>query len=204
MERGETAAAMRPPSDGSHQRESFPITVRAQTLRGSITGDQPQGGPMTSLFPRANSLALGMLAAAAALMVAACGTGPIPGQSGSTTTTSSSGTSSSGGCTAANAQTSVTVEATNALTFVPASVCLKVGGSITWKNTGNLPHTTTDLASLAANPANAELPAGATGWNHALQPGVPFTLKFTVAGTYKYFCIPHELLGMLGQITVVS
>jgi plastocyanin len=25
-----------------------------------------------------------------------------------------------------------------------------------------------------------------------------------VAGLYKYFCIPHETLGMLGQITVVS
>ena len=31
-----------------------------------------------------------------------------------------------------------------------------------------------------------------------------YSLKFTVAGTYKYFCIPHELLGMVGQITVVS
>ncbi|MHB1524806.1 MAG: cupredoxin domain-containing protein [Candidatus Dormibacteria bacterium] len=158
---------------------------------------------MTSLFPRVNSLALGVLAAATALVVVACGTGPIPGQS-TTTTSSSSSSSSSGGCTAANAQTAVTVQATNSFKFIPASVCLKAGGSITWKNTGNVPHTTTDLAGLAANPANAALPAGAKGWNASLQPGVPFTLKFTVAGTYKYFCIPHELLGMLGQITVVS
>lgn len=55
---------------------------------------------MTSLFPRANSLALGVLAATAAVLVAACGTGPIPGQS-ATTTTSTSSSSSSGSSGAA-------------------------------------------------------------------------------------------------------
>ncbi|MHB1500455.1 MAG: cupredoxin domain-containing protein [Candidatus Dormibacteria bacterium] len=162
---------------------------------------------MTRLPFSRPSILSGLVAGAAALLLAACGTGPIPGQSTSLTSTSSgssSGSSSSGGCTAANAKSAVTVIANNSFKFVPASVCLKVGGAITWKNTGNLPHTTTDIASLAANPANAVLPKGATGWNHALQPGVPYSLKFTVAGTYKYFCIPHELLGMVGQITVVS
>lgn len=146
------------------------------------------------------------LATAAALLVAACGTGPIPGQTGapsgggSTSTTSSGG----GGCTASSAQTSVTVDATNSLKFVPASVCLKAGGTITWKNVGNIFHTTTDDKSLAANPADSALPSGAASWNHPLNPGASYSLKFTVAGTYKYFCIPHETLGMLGQITVVS
>ena len=154
------------------------------------------------------SMLFGALAVASAVFLAACGTGPIPGQSSTQTSTSTSSTStsssSSGGCTAANAQTAVTVDATNALKFVPATVCLKVGGTITWKNVGNIFHTTTDEKALAANPANAELPAGATGWNHPLNPGASYSLKFTVAGTYKYFCIPHESLGMLGQITVVS
>ncbi len=161
---------------------------------------------MTSLFPRANSLALGVLAATAAVLVAACGTGPIPGQSATTTTGTSSSSSSgaSGGCTAATAQTAVTVDTTNSLKYAPASVCLKVGGTVTWKNVGNVFHTTTDEASLAASAADAALPSGATGWNHALNPGASFSLKLTVAGTYKYFCIPHESLGMLGQITVVS
>jgi plastocyanin len=163
---------------------------------------------MTRLPFARPSMLIGAVAVAASLLVAACGTGPIPGQSSTQTSTStsssSSSSSSSSGCTAANAQTAVTVDATNALRFVPASVCLKVGGTITWKNVGNIFHTTTDEKALAANPANAELPTGATGWNHPLNPGTSFSLKFTVAGTYKYFCIPHETLGMLGQITVVS
>lgn len=164
---------------------------------------------MTRLPFARPSMLLGLVAAAASLLLAACGTGPIPGQSStqtstSTSSSSSSSSSSSGGCSAASAQTAVTVDATNSLKFVPATVCLKVGGTITWKNVGNLPHTTTDIASLAANPANAELPKGAVGWNHSLAPGASYSLKFTVPGAYKYFCIPHELLGMVGQITVVS
>ena len=160
---------------------------------------------MTSLLSRRPSLFLGLLAASAALLLAACGTGPIPGQpTTSTTSTSTSSTSSSGGCSAATAKTAVTVDATNSLRFVPASVCLKAGGTITWKSVSDIFHTTTDESALAANPANAELPPGATGWNHPLNPGTSFSLKLTVPGTYKYFCIPHETLGMLGQITVVS
>ncbi len=83
-------------------------------------------------------------------------------------------------------------------------MCLKAGGTITWKNVGNIFHTTTDSSSLAANPADAGLPSGASTWNQPLNPGGSFSLKLTVPGTYKYFCIPHESLGMLGQITVVS
>ncbi|HVD03979.1 MAG TPA: plastocyanin/azurin family copper-binding protein [Candidatus Dormibacteraeota bacterium] len=162
---------------------------------------------MTRLFPGRPSIAIWLVATTAALFVAACGTGPIPGQSAnqsSTSTNSSPGGSSSSGCTAASAQTAVTVDATDGLKFVPASVCLKVGGTITWKNTGTIVHTTTDEASLAANPSDAAVPTGATGWNNPLNPGGSFSLKLSVAGTYKYFCIPHESLGMLGQITVVS
>ncbi|HUY60948.1 MAG TPA: plastocyanin/azurin family copper-binding protein [Candidatus Dormibacteraeota bacterium] len=135
------------------------------------------------------------------LLVAACGSGPIPGQSTTTTTTTTAG----GGCTAATAKSSVTVDATTSLKFIPATACLKAGGTVTWVNTGAIPHTTTDEPALASNKADAALPAGATGWNQLLpHGGSKFTLTLKVPGTYKYFCIPHELLGMVGQITVVS
>ncbi|HUY96115.1 MAG TPA: plastocyanin/azurin family copper-binding protein [Verrucomicrobiae bacterium] len=98
----------------------------------------------------------------------------------------------------------MTIDATNASRFVPATACLKAGGTITWKNVGNLYHTTTDESSLAAVPADAALPTGAASWDHALLPGASFSLKLTTPGLYKYFCIPHESLGMLGQVTVVA
>ncbi len=140
-----------------------------------------------------------------AVLLAACGTGPIPGGGSSPGASSSPGApTSSGGCSAASAQSTLTIDATNALRFVPASACLKAGGTITWKNVGDITHTTTDDVSLAAKASDAALPTGATSWNHTLPGGASWSLKLTVAGTYKYFCIPHETLGMVASITVVS
>ncbi len=149
-----------------------------------------------------------LLVPLAGLALAACGSGPIPGQpaSGATPAPSSGGGGAAPtGCTAATAPSTITIDATNGLKFVPATACLKAGGTVTWKNTGNLYHTTTDETSLAAFPKDAAVPAGAAGWNHTLPTqGSTFSLKLTVPGLYKYFCIPHESLGMLGQITVVG
>lgn len=149
------------------------------------------------------STLMGLTVGGIVLLLVACGTGPIPGQAAGQPSSSTTGSSSSS-CTATTAQSSVTIDATDALRFVPDTACLKVGGTVTWKNTGTISHTTTDTPSLAAVAADAELPAGATAWSHPLPPGASWSLKLTVAGTYKYFCIPHETLGMLGSITVVS
>ncbi len=149
---------------------------------------------------RRYSIYMGIAIGGIVLLLAACGTGPIPGGA----TSQPSAAASSSGCTAATAVSSITIDATDALRFVPDTGCLKVGGTVTWKNTGDITHTTTDTPSLAAVASDAALPSGATAWNHQLLPGGSFSLKLTVAGTYKYFCIPHETLGMLGSITVVS
>ena len=148
--------------------------------------------------------AVGIAVAGVALLLSACGTGPIPGKASAQQTSPGASPGSSGGCTAATAQTSVTIAASASLKFTPSAACLKAGGTVTWKNTGNISHTTTDEPSLAASPADSKLPAGATGWTHVLAGGATFSLKLTVPGTYKYFCIPHETLGMVGSITVVS
>lgn len=154
-------------------------------------------------FWHPRSLGLGLALVALALFVSACGTGPIPGQpAGQATSSSSSSTPT--GCTTANAQASITIDATNSLKFVPATACLKTGGTVTWKSTSDITHTTTDEPSLAAVASDAAIPKGATGWNHILAAGTSFSLKLTVPGTYKYFCIPHETLGMVASITVVS
>ncbi|HUY08257.1 MAG TPA: plastocyanin/azurin family copper-binding protein [Candidatus Dormibacteraeota bacterium] len=152
---------------------------------------------------RRYSTLIGIAVGGIVLLLAACGTGPIPGGSGSQPTSSSSGSSTSS-CSSATALSSVTIDATDTLKFAPDTACLKVGGTVTWKNTGEIAHTTTDTPSLAASAADALLPSGAKAWTHPLSAGASWSLKLTVAGTYKYFCIPHETLGMLGSITVVS
>ena len=147
---------------------------------------------------------IGIAVGGISLLLSACGTGPVPGQANPQASSASSGSSSTSSCTAANAQSAVTIDATNSLKFSPTSACLKVGGTVTWKNVGDIAHTTTDDSADAAVASDAQLPTGAASWNHPLAPGSSWSLKLTMAGTYKYFCIPHETLGMVGSITVVS
>jgi plastocyanin len=109
------------------------------------------------------------------------------------------------GCTASRAKSHITVDATSALRFVPASVCLRLNGTVVWTNTtADLDHTSTDEPSLAADPSDASIPPGGHGWNLALPSGHSAHMTFHVAGVYHYFCIVHETLGMLGVVIVVS
>ena len=35
-----------------------------------------------------------------------------------------------------------------------------------------------------------------------IQPGQSFKFTFSVPGQYRYFCVPHEIFGMVGEIEV--
>ncbi|CCF85203.1 cupredoxin domain-containing protein [Nitrolancea hollandica] len=97
----------------------------------------------------------------------------------------------------------VTVDMGDDLKYSPEHVTIKKGGTITWKNTSGVVHTSTDDPSKAADPANAKLPAGAKTWDSGnIDPGKDFTHTFDTPGDYTYFCIPHESAGMVGTITV--
>jgi plastocyanin len=74
---------------------------------------------------------------------------------------------------------------------------------VTWRNTSQLTHTVTDDPAKATNQADAQLPSGVQAWDSGdLNAGQTFTHTFDVAGTYKYFCQPHEAAGMVGTIVV--
>ncbi len=95
------------------------------------------------------------------------------------------------------------VHMTNALTYVPARVTITAGQSVVWMNTSSMIHTVTADPSLAKDPSHVQLPAGARPFNSGdIVPGGTFRHTFDVPGTYVYFCIPHETLGMIGRITV--
>ncbi|MHB8896258.1 MAG: cupredoxin domain-containing protein [Candidatus Geothermincolia bacterium] len=70
--------------------------------------------------------------------------------------------------------------------FQPATLTVKTGGTVTWKNNGATAHdiTFTDFTS------------------GALQPGLSFSHTFNTAGTFPYHCAIHP--SMTGTIVVTA
>lgn len=88
--------------------------------------------------------------------------------------------------------------------FAPDHVVIHVGQSVEWNNTAALEtHTVTDDPALAKTHGSALLPPGAHAFDSGdMKPGKTFVHTFTVPGTYRYFCKPHERMGMVGEIEV--
>lgn len=106
----------------------------------------------------------------------------------------------------ANTDTADTViRMTDALQYVPQRVTIQENETVKWVNTSNLMHTVTADSQKALNPQDVMLPGGAKPFDSgSIPPGESFTYTFTVPGTYRYFCIPHEAAGMVGEIIVKS
>ena len=73
--------------------------------------------------------------------------------------------------------------------FVPATVKVKVGTQVVWKNTSNAPHTVSSDDGVFNTPNN-------------LEQNQSYAFLFTKAGTYPYYCNFH--LYMKGTIIVTS
>jgi plastocyanin len=72
--------------------------------------------------------------------------------------------------------------------FEPATLEIKAGTTVEWVNTGKKVHTVTGDDS---------------DWDSGkLQPGKKFSKVFDENGTFKYHCIPHHGVGMIGTIVV--
>jgi len=89
-----------------------------------------------------------------------------------------------------------TVEATETggganFVFVPDTITVKTGDTVTFKNTGKVPHTATaDDGSFDFTPLNA-------GDSKTTPP-------FTKPGTFGYKCTYHAALGMIGKVVVTG
>jgi plastocyanin len=89
--------------------------------------------------------------------------------------------------------------------FDPKGLLVGPGTTVTWRNDDRAnSHTAT-----AFHPANRDhplrIPVGAEPWNSDyLLPGMTFAVTLTVPGVYDYFCIPHEMAGMVGRIVVMA
>lgn len=96
------------------------------------------------------------------------------------------------------------VRLTNTLTFEPKVATIRAGQAVTWRNGSLLVHTVTADPALAANAKDVALPAGARPFNSGdLKPDAAYRHIFTVPGRYRYFCIPHEGAGMVGEVVVL-
>jgi plastocyanin len=92
---------------------------------------------------------------------------------------------------------------TNRHAFSPQRVTIKAGETIEWKNTSSMTHTVTDDPSRARRAMDAQRPQGVQPFDSGrLAPGGTYTYTFKVPGIYRYFCEPHAIDGMVGQVIV--
>lgn len=103
------------------------------------------------------------------------------------------------------------VEMTDDLTFDPAEMTVAVGETVTWENGGSVTHSVTAYGDGIPDGAPYFASGGAESEEAARQAypdsgaiagGESYEHQFDTAGTYEYFCIPHESSGMTGSVVV--
>lgn len=103
------------------------------------------------------------------------------------------------GASAHAAVRTVTVDETT-LRFKPDTLVVHVGDIVQWVNpAGNaMSHTSTSGTGSTD-------PSSGNHWNLGpFAPGSSVQHQFTGAGSYPYYCIPHEISGMKGRIVVLN
>jgi len=100
--------------------------------------------------------------------------------------------------------------------FLPDEYETAVGSTVVWGNTGSRAHTVTayeatlpDGAAYFASGGFGGQAAAVDGWERMrgddggnLYSTETYSHTFSVPGTYRYYCIPHESQGMDGTILV--
>ena len=96
-----------------------------------------------------------------------------------------------------------TIHMSSTKQYEPKTVTINVGDTVEWVNDdhGNLHNVTTDKDATDM-PRAISIPRGAKPFNSGLMPpGKTFRYTFTVPGTYRYVCVPHQP-DMVGVIVV--
>jgi plastocyanin len=119
-----------------------------------------------------------LLAVSALLLLAACG--------GSGTTTSTSSTPAATATQAGNTQTVMIItDSSGNFAFSPASMTIKAGSTVTWKNMTQVPHTVTSDDGKSFDSGSANPIAAQTGM---------FSFTFNTPGTFAYHCSIHPYM----------
>jgi plastocyanin len=101
---------------------------------------------------------------------------------------------------AAHADVNVKLGAdTGALAFEPATITIKSGETINFKNNAGFPHNIV----FDEDEVPSGVDADAISRNDLLNaPGETYSVKLTTPGTYSIYCEPHQGAGMVGKIIV--
>jgi plastocyanin len=87
--------------------------------------------------------------------------------------------------------------------FVPLTVTIQKGDTVEWINNAASLHSVTTNPAVAQDPKDVSAPAGAKAFDSGfMTPGAKWSYTFSVPGTYKYLCLPHEKDHMIGVVVV--
>jgi plastocyanin len=87
--------------------------------------------------------------------------------------------------------------------FLPVTVTIDKGDTVEWINNAQSLHSVTTNPGVAQDPKDVSLPSGAKPFDSGfMPPGAKWSYTFTVPGTYKYLCLPHEKDHMVGVVEV--
>ena len=151
------------------------------------------------------------LIAVIGLTLMACGGGGSDAQAAETAGAKSSAaeTSSSGGEATVHEVQMVLTDA-GEYKFIPDELTIKAGDTVRWINGNGAPHnvqfkpgTVPDGAQAVLNAAMANRIGDMNG-QLMMAPDAVYEIDFTGApvGEYPYVCTPHELLGMVANLTI--
>jgi plastocyanin len=87
--------------------------------------------------------------------------------------------------------------------FIPMSATIQKGDTVEWINNAQSLHSVTTNPAVAQDPKDVSEPKDAKPFDSGfMPPGAKWSYTFTVPGTYKYLCLPHEKDKMTGIVVV--
>lgn len=98
------------------------------------------------------------------------------------------------------------------MVYTPSTLTIKAGDTVHWINRSGGPHNVAFYADQipegAADVLNAAMAnrIGDLNGEMVIEPEAAYTIDFTGAplGDYGYFCLPHEVVGMVASLMVVE
>merc|ERR1719201_844509 len=85
------------------------------------------------------------------------------------------------------------------LVFDPSTVTIKKGEKVTWTNNAGFPHNV--VFDEDAVPDGVDVDS-LSSYDLLNAPGESHSATFDVAGTYEYYCEPHQGADMAGKVVV--